>query len=125
MRQIPAARLDDDMTAYLFEILKKLNNSEKPEAAVSETRDRYVDIQVQMDGCTLNDEQCRLLFTPYTADLKFLLCRQIVREMGEATGLRGCGIRAEVGQTGPVVIVTMPVRCLEAVRRTNHILIKQ
>ena len=39
--------------------------------------------------------------------------------------LRGCGIRAEVGQTGPVVIVTMPVRCLEAVRRTNHILIKQ
>lgn len=125
MRQIPAARLDDDMTAYLFEILKKLNNGEKPEAAVSETRDRYVDIQVQMDGCVLNDEQCRLLFTPYTADLKFLLCRQIVREMGEATGLRGCGIRAEVGQTGPVVIVTMPVRCLEAVRRTNHILIKQ
>lgn len=49
------------------------------------------------------------LFTPLTVDMRFLVCRQIVREMGETTNLRGCGIQAKPSDDGFLVIeVVLP-----------------
>ncbi len=53
------------------------------------------------------------LFTPLTSDLHYLLCRQIVREIGEVTHLRGCGIRATEGKDGCLRIeATLPYKML-------------
>ena len=54
-----------------------------------------------------------LLFTPLTSDLKYLLCRQIVREIGEVTNLRGCGISAKAGREGCLRIeAVLPAKML-------------
>lgn len=62
-----------------------------------------------MPGLRLSDGEARDLFTPLTVNLQFLLCRQIVRELGEATNRRASGIEAHRDETGCVVIdVVMP-----------------
>ena len=56
----------------------------------------------------LTDEECHELFNPAPDNLPFLLCRQIVRDVGEATNARGCGIRAiNRGDDGVQVVVTL------------------
>ena len=59
-------------------------------------------------------EECRLLFTPLTRNLDFLLCRQIVREIGEVTNRRGSGIQAELSEDGMVIIrIVLPKNMLK------------
>ena len=112
MRQIAPIRLDNEMTKYLFEILKKLNKGTKPMLEVSPKNARYVSITARMAQLSLTEEQAHDLFTPDTCNLQFLLCRQIVREMGEATNLRACGISASVDkQGGTLVSIVMPEKC--------------
>ena len=112
MRQIAPIRLDNEMTKYLFEILKKLNKGTKPMLEVSPKNARYVSITAHMAQLSLTEEQAHDLFTPDTCNLQFLLCRQIVREMGEATNLRACGISASVDkQGGTLVSIVMPEKC--------------
>ena len=60
-------------------------------------------LNVSMMGLTLSEEQLADLFTPNTVDVKYLLCRQIVREIGEAANARGCGIQATSRQ-GRIII---------------------
>ena len=44
------------------------------------------------------------LFSPLTCDIRFLLCKQIVREVGEVTNARACGIQAVEGQEESTII---------------------
>ena len=113
MRQIPRFRPDSEMTDYLFEILKKLNKNVNPVLSVNNDRDFYTKIEVKMGQYAISEEDCKQLFTPYTKDLQFLICRQIVREMGEQTNLRACGVIAERQDDGNALItITMPSRCV-------------
>ena len=61
----------------------------------------YVEIRVPLKTA-LSDADT--LFTPAKEHIPYLLCRQIIRDHGEATNRRGCGIRAE----GNVIIITLP-----------------
>lgn len=88
------ARLDIDMVRYLFELLRRLNGNEKQELQVGESNDKYVEIKVPMPKAGISKTQCETLFTPSTPDMRYMVCRQIVREVGEATASRGCGIQA-------------------------------
>lgn len=113
MNQVLPIRLDEAMNEYLFEILRKINKGEEPERQLSAPDGAYVRVSLLMTHCTFDEQQCRELFTPHTVDLNFLLCRQIVREMGEATNLRACGIMAELTPDNvPLVTITMPERCI-------------
>lgn len=112
VRQIAPLRLEPDVTRYLFDLLKKLNAGRKPATRVSAVNKPYIAIEVEMDHYAVNEESCRSLFTPETRDLKFMVCRQIVREMGELTNLRGCGMVAQPSDDGRLqIIITMPERC--------------
>lgn len=112
MRQIGAIRLDEDMNAYLFELLKKLNNDQRPQIDVSENGQLCV-VKVRLDQYIVTAEDCQQLFTPYTRDIRFLLIRQIVREMGEATNLRACGVDATMEGGRLVVMLIMPRRAAQ------------
>ena len=119
MRQVERARLhlkpleggvlgDESLIRYLFEILRKQSGQKKLELIYSQTDDQYVEVRVPMSALTLSEQQASELFTPSKENIPFLLCRQIVRDHGEATNRRGCGIRAEVIDGLTTVIITLP-----------------
>ena len=112
LRQVPQQRIDRDAYPYMLEILRKSNgnNTFSVEESENDMLGRPIDkknkyITVRMAGLdSLTNEQVTNLFTPYTVDLKMLLCRQIVREMGEVTNLRACGIQAGRDDNGHVFV---------------------
>ena len=57
-----------------------------------------------MSTLKLDSKQCAELFTPASVNIEYMICRQIVREIGEATNLRGCGIQAMHNISGGVDI---------------------
>lgn len=95
---------DLDMIQYLFEILKKQNKGQTPSINSREKGDAYVRLTVKMNKLKLTDTQCRLLFTPSTVNIQFLLCRQIVRDIGEQSNARGCGMTAIQAEDGSTII---------------------
>lgn len=64
----------------------------------------YATCQFVFSELRYDDSLHHRLFTPLTVDMRFLVCRQIVREMGETTNLRGCGIQAKPSDDGFLVI---------------------
>lgn len=56
----------------------------------------------------ITEEEAASLFTPQMNTIHYLLCRQIVRDHGEATNRRGCGIWAEVTEGATLIKVTLP-----------------
>ena len=99
---------DRQMLTYLFELLKKQGGKEKPVIHIGDREDKYVDFLVEYPKMKLTDEECHELFNPAPDNLPFLLCRQIVRDVGETTNARGCGIRAtNRGDDGVQVVVTL------------------
>ena len=79
----------------------------KPE--IKSVHTAYATCQFVFSGLRYDDSLHHLLFTPLTVDMRFLVCRQIVREMGETTNLRGCGIQAKPSDDGFLVIeVVLP-----------------
>jgi signal transduction histidine kinase len=113
MKQIHPLPLDGGLLVYLRELLRKVNHDVKPVTDSLQVNKDYVEIKMTIDQLVMTEEQCKNLFTPYTPDLSFLICRQIVREMGEATNLRACGITAELnGQNRVLITLIMPEKCL-------------
>ena len=89
---------------YLFRLLKRANSGQKPTIETKEAGDTYIIVLVRMEHLPLTEEQCRQLFTDSTMDLSFLLCRQIVRDLGEITNAHGCGMRAQRGDDSVTTI---------------------
>ena len=119
MRQVERAALhlkpleggilgDKTLIRYLYDILRRQSGQQKLDKQFTPRDDRYVEVHIPMPGLQLTPAQADDLFTPSKAHIPFLLCRQIVRDHGEATNRRGCGIRAEVSEDGPCVIITLP-----------------
>ncbi len=112
LRQVPQQRVNKDVYRYMIDILKRSNGNHpfSVEECKEDLLGRPIDkkntyIIVRTAGLdSLTDDQVANLFTPYTTDLNMLLCRQIVREMGEATNLRACGIEADRDAQGHVLV---------------------
>lgn len=81
---------DRDVMEYMFEILRKQSVDGKFTVRVSETDNRYVIIETVLR----RDNGNAGLFVPESDNIPYLLCRRIVRDHSEMTGLRGCGINA-------------------------------
>ena len=100
---------DKNLIAYLFEILRKQGGAEwqmKPKD------DKYVEVVVPMPGLMLSDEEAQNLFNPTTSShIPYLLCRQIVRDHGEATNRRMCGIWAENDNGITNIRIILPSVC--------------
>ncbi len=101
---------DENMIRYLFEILRRQSGEKKPQTSFvhNETTPQYIEVRMAMPALRLTEEQTANLFTPSSEHIPYLLCRQIVRDHGEATNRRGCGIRAEVSDGITTVVITLP-----------------
>ena len=104
-------RIDGEMMKYLFGLFANLNKGRKPTVTEKEWRSGYVKVNLTMDSLVLTADECQCLFTPQTIDVGYLLCRQIIREMGEENNARGCGILAYVSDCStegtPIVEITL------------------
>ena len=101
---------DEQMLRYLFEILGKQGGGEKPVITAANKDDRYVTLRVTYHNLRLSHEECHGLFDPSMHNIPFLLCRQIVRDIGNATNARGCGIVAEQNSEGGTDLVVTLVK---------------
>ena len=95
---------DENLIGYLYELLRKENGQQKPQMTFTPRDERYVECRVAMPSLQRTD-----LFTPSSeANIPWLLCRQIVRDHGEATNRRACAISAEKAQQGVTIVITLP-----------------
>ena len=95
---------DDNLIRYLFEILRKESGQRELHVDYDVSDARYVECRVKMPSLQRTD-----LFTPsQAANIPFLLCRQIVRDHGEATNRRACAIRAEKDGLGVTIVIILP-----------------
>lgn len=100
---------DPVLIDYLFELLRKQTNKKSLNIDYSYEISKYVVCRVQMNDMHLSEEQVANLFTSAGIEnIPYLLCRQIVRDHGEASGRRGCAIRAEQMSNQLVVVVILP-----------------
>ena len=99
---------DEDLLRYLFAILAGLFEGHSVALAVKDKGVRYVEIDLELPSVMYTDEQCRELFTPTTPNLQFYLCRQIVRDTGEFTNARGCGVFASNIENKTHIAITLP-----------------
>lgn len=94
---------DKFLRQYLFDLLT--SGAGKVKVRVEDLPDSpYAVCRVEMQEVDYDEQLHHRLFTPLTHDLKYLLCRQIVREIGEVTNLRGCGISARSSAAGKLMI---------------------
>ncbi len=101
-------KLDKDLFRYLFEILFHAGGAHKSQIIERSTTDDYVELEIPMPKLSLSPQQTSSLFTPETIDVRFLICRQIMRNIGEKTGARACGIRATYNKVEKnIVIITI------------------
>lgn len=108
------AALKDDLFRLIQETVKDLAKAHgiaitQVKQEIKTVHTAYATCQFVFSGLRYDDSLHHLLFTPLTVDMRFLVCRQIVREMGETTNLRGCGIQAKPSDDGFLVIeVVLP-----------------
>ena len=97
---------DETLVRYLFDILRK-QAGEKLKPTYEKRDGGYIEVRVPMPALKLSEAEAAELFTPSKDHLPYLLCRQIVRDLGEATNRRGCGIYATI-QDNTFMIITLP-----------------
>lgn len=98
---------DETLVRYLFDILKKQAGA-KLQPVYIPRQGGYIDVRVPMPSLKLTETEAADLFTPSKDHLPYLLCRQIVRDLGEATNRRGCGIYATIQDNTTYMIITLP-----------------
>ena len=99
---------DEDLLTYLFDILARLFEGRPVVLTAKDKGARYVVIDLELPNMVYTDDQCRDLFTPTTPNLQFYLCRQIVRDTGEFTNARGCGVFASNIENKTHIEITLP-----------------
>ena len=99
---------DENLIRYLFEILRKQTGQKKLEKIYSQKDNYYIEVRVPMPQLHFAEEQANDLFTPSNEHIPYLICRQIVRDHGEATNRRGCGIYASIIDGITNMNITLP-----------------
>ena len=98
---------DENLIRYLFETIRKQSGQKTLDAQYTENG-TYVEVRIPLPLLKLSEEQARDLFTPSNEHIPYLICRQIVRDHGEATNRRGCGIYATLIEGTTNMIITLP-----------------
>lgn len=90
--------------AYLLTILKRKNGGVVPDVIENDANNDYVRLYLSLPNSVVSAEQASLLFTSATIDTDFLVCRQVMRDIGEYYRAHGCGIDAKIDKSGKLVI---------------------
>ena len=119
MRQVEGVKLhleplehellaDRTLTGYLLDILRKQSGGHRLDVDYRPYDEHFVELHVSMPSLHLSETEADKLFEPSVGHIPFLLCRQIVREHGEAIHRSDFGIKAETvvdGQRDQTIII--------------------
>lgn len=107
------------MMNYLFAILKRKNGGVPPLRSTTPYGNSYVQLTATLDRCTERVDSHKL-FTPYTDDFDYLVCCQIMRDIGDFTGMRASGIQAYYDADARLVMkLFVPQMVLENVKMSK------
>ena len=84
---------------YLYELLRRMTGQQQLDMTVSRLDNNYIQLTIVSQTPNLND---------VVSKSDILLCRQIVRDHGEATHRRGCSIRIETIKDISNIIIILP-----------------
>lgn len=98
---------DVEMLRYLFEILQKQNNDNPLSIEIECKGKDYLLLRIPIERLCGNIHGRNSLFTPSMDNLPYLLCSQIVRDDGELTNRRGCGIVAQRKNDKTYLVITL------------------
>ncbi len=102
-------RVDNKLKSYLRTLLLGLFEGDAPIISLEEVDDTYETFRFVYPNLSYTREQIDNLFMPLTINLKCLLVRQIVREIGESVSRRACGVKAMINEDGELQIdLTLP-----------------
>jgi hypothetical protein len=99
---------DENLIGYLFEMLKKENGGQPLTIDYAVRDEKYIECRVAMPHFSRCTEPSSLFVPSQVENIPFLLCRQIVRDHGEATNRRACAITAAPADAGIIIIITLP-----------------
>ncbi len=100
---------DKSLYDYLFILLKRKNNGIAPSCKIKSICTPYVQLEIIMDYMAVSSNKHSNIFVPHIDNIPFLVCRQIIREISDATNLCGCGITASVKDNNKLsVVLTLP-----------------
>lgn len=101
---------------YLMSLMKKKNGGRQPQKLERSADGNYKLIDIKLDNyimCAAVAANPNVIFSPETPDADFLVCCQIMRDIGEFSGARGCGITASVDSGGKLMVEVRTVSSLE------------
>ena len=93
---------------YLAELLAREAGQRTLGVSCQPRSQHYIAVVADMPNLASRADGANSLFTPSPENIPFLLCRQIVRDHGEATNRRGCAIRAEYAGGSTRIVVILP-----------------
>ena len=100
--------VDSSIIDYMFVLLKKLSQASSIDITDKDVDNIYCYIHVILHGFTLTESQASHLFTSASVNIDFMLCRQILREIGETSNLRACGITAHSSGNDTIIDIRIP-----------------
>ena len=108
-------RLDYHLLERLFEIL--IANTKKCDIRIETTAGYpYAEVFVKQYESPYDSRQITDFFSSTTVDVNYLVARQIAREVGDITNLRGCGLSSAGGSDGSAIItVVLPVAVVKRI----------
>ena len=106
MRQIHIGpQIDYSLLEEVITMIRKMTGNTTLAFDVSTMPDKkYVMLTACLQEVLFTNQQLSELFTPATVDFRWLICRQIIRECGELTNARGCGIQARKNENNNIII---------------------
>ena len=108
-------RLDYHLLELLFEIL--IANTKKCDIRIEITDGNpYAEVYVKQHELAYVSRQISDFFSSTTVDVNYLVARQIAREVGDITNLRGCGLSSTAGSDGSAIIkAVLPVAVVKRI----------
>ena len=108
-------RLDYHLLEFLFEIL--IANTKKCDIKIETTDGNpYAEVYVKQHESAYVSRQITDFFSSTTVDVNYLVARQIAREVGDITNLRGCGLSSTAGSDGSAIITAvLPVAVVKRI----------
>ena len=108
-------KLDYHLLELLFEIL--IANTKKCDIRIETTDGNpYAGVYVKQHESAYVSRQISDFFSSTTVDVNYLVARQIAREVGDITNLRGCGLSSTAGSDGSAIIkAVLPVAVVKRI----------
>ena len=108
-------KLDYHLLELLFEIL--IANTKKCDIRIETTDGNpYAEVYVKQHESAYVSRQISDFFSSTTVDVNYLVARQIAREVGDITNLRGCGLSSTAGSDGSAIIkAVLPIAVVKRI----------